>query len=90
MRSRCCLYVCVTPPTNYLVFYAVRVVSKESRPLVLPRTSCAYPLLGIVIRRVYGRGAIAGTRGRFVDLRESVFCRECFCWVGHGQVECVG
>jgi hypothetical protein len=27
-------------PHNVLVFYAVRVVSKESKRLVLPRTSC--------------------------------------------------
>jgi hypothetical protein len=54
MRSCCCL--CVSPPPSLLgngsvkvsfsllangyVFYAVHVVSKESRRLVLPRTSC--------------------------------------------------
>jgi hypothetical protein len=49
MRSPCCLSVypfvsvplcvCVSPP-NIFVFYAVRLVSKESRRLVLPKMSC--------------------------------------------------
>jgi hypothetical protein len=41
MRSPCCLCVrlCIF---QFLVFYAVRFVSKESRPLILPRTSCVY------------------------------------------------
>jgi hypothetical protein len=34
MRSPCCLYVCVSP--FFFAFYAVRVVSKDSRWLVLP------------------------------------------------------
>jgi hypothetical protein len=37
MRSPCCLPVC---PHNCSIFYAVCVVSKESRRFVLPRTFC--------------------------------------------------
>jgi hypothetical protein len=39
IRLSCSLRVCVSPP-NFLVFYAVRVVWKGSRLLVLPWTSC--------------------------------------------------
>jgi hypothetical protein len=58
MRLRCCLCVCVYTPLSLLgngsvkfpllllgngyFFYAVSVVSKESRQLVPPRTSCVY------------------------------------------------
>jgi hypothetical protein len=38
MPSPCCLCLCVS--AFILVFYAVLVVSKEIRRLVLPRTSC--------------------------------------------------
>jgi hypothetical protein len=34
--------VCVSCPFNFLVFYAVGVLSKESRRVVLPRNSCLY------------------------------------------------
>jgi hypothetical protein len=36
--SPSCLCVCVSRP-NFLVFYAVNVLSKKSRRLVLPRTT---------------------------------------------------
>jgi hypothetical protein len=39
MRSPSCLCVCVLL-SNFLVFCAVHVVTKESRLLVLPRSSC--------------------------------------------------
>jgi hypothetical protein len=39
MRSPYCLCVSVSP-LIFLVFYAVRVVLKERRRFVLPRTSC--------------------------------------------------
>jgi hypothetical protein len=39
MRSSCSVSVC---RPNYFVFYAVCVVGKESRRLVLPRTSCLF------------------------------------------------
>jgi hypothetical protein len=39
MRSLCRLFA---PPPNFFVFYVVHVVSKESRQLILPRTSCIY------------------------------------------------
>jgi hypothetical protein len=39
MISPCCLCVCVSP-SNFFVFCVVRVVSKESRRLVLPRSAC--------------------------------------------------
>jgi hypothetical protein len=53
MRSRCCPCVCfclsVYRPLSLLgngyVFYAVRVVSKESRRLDLHRTSCLLVIL---------------------------------------------
>jgi hypothetical protein len=35
------LAVCVPPP-SFFIFYAVCVASKESRQIVLPRTSCVY------------------------------------------------
>jgi hypothetical protein len=38
MRSPSCL--CVSPTPNFFVLYAVRVVSKERRYIVLPSTSC--------------------------------------------------
>jgi hypothetical protein len=38
MRSPCRL--CLRIPAIFLVFYAVRVISKEIRPLVLHRTTC--------------------------------------------------
>jgi hypothetical protein len=38
MKLPCCLCLCI--PHNFLVFYAVSVVSKESRLLVLPRNAC--------------------------------------------------
>jgi hypothetical protein len=40
MRTLCCLCICVPP--NFFVFYAVHVVTKESRPLVLPGISYVY------------------------------------------------
>jgi hypothetical protein len=59
-RCSPCVCVCVSPLSllgngsvkvplsmldNGYVFYAVRVVSKESRRLVLPRTSCFFRIL---------------------------------------------
>jgi hypothetical protein len=38
MKSPCCLCLCIPP--HILVFYAVCVASKESKQLVLHRTSC--------------------------------------------------
>jgi hypothetical protein len=38
MRSPCCMYM-YAPSPKFFVFYAVRVLSKESRRLVILRTS---------------------------------------------------
>jgi hypothetical protein len=44
MISSCSLCICISlcAPLNFFVFSAVRVVSKESGRLVLPRTFCLY------------------------------------------------
>jgi hypothetical protein len=39
MRSSCGMCVCMSVYPNFFVLYAVRVVSKGSRQLVLPKTS---------------------------------------------------
>jgi hypothetical protein len=41
MVSPCCLCVCLRIPPIFFVCYAARVISKESRWLVLSRTSCS-------------------------------------------------
>jgi hypothetical protein len=42
MRQPCCLCIHLCIPLNFFVFYAVHVISKERRWLILPRTSCVY------------------------------------------------
>jgi hypothetical protein len=39
-------------PVNFFVFHAVRVISKESSRLVIPRTSCSY-FIGLKIQLNY-------------------------------------
>jgi hypothetical protein len=61
MRSLCCLCTCVSPPPppNVFVFCAVRVISKESRRLVLPITSWGHAVAQLVEALCYkpeGRG----------------------------------
>jgi hypothetical protein len=45
MRSPYSLCVCVSP-LNFFVFSAVRVLSKENRRLILPKTSCDIYVFG--------------------------------------------
>jgi hypothetical protein len=52
MGSHCSLSVCLCILPNFiLVFYAVSILSKENKRLVLPRTSYIYLLPGPILLR---------------------------------------
>jgi hypothetical protein len=81
MRSRYCLCVCDCPyiPLIFVfVFYAVRVVSNESRRLVLIRTPCVRIIKS---RRLNWAQNVARMQDRMKACRNSVVKpTERFCW----------
>jgi hypothetical protein len=60
MRSPCCLSARLISATIFFVFYAVRVLSKERRLLVLPRSS--YLLIVYIVNNSEGKRFLYSNR----------------------------
>jgi hypothetical protein len=68
-----CVSVCVSYP-NFFIFCALRVVSREGKWLVLPRTSCY--VLGLLLGLTEGRCAVLVgiVEGQGADLKSHYPC----------------